>query len=303
MRIGIIGATGFIGQALARVAVPRGIGVVAFSRKKEVFLPWAKEVRLVAPEGPAIDPRGLDAVVNLAGESVLGIWTRKKRRRIQDSRVQFTERVVEAIKNCPADERPKTLLNASAVGIYGDRGDEVLTEKAVSGTSFLAKVCTGWESAACRAQAAGLRVVLLRTGLVLGNGGGMWEVVRRVFGLRLGGRLGSGKQWMPWIHIDDEVGIVMHALENSSVSGPVNLSSPNPVTNAEFTSTLASALRKPAFLPAPAFALKMVLGDLGRSILESQRAVPKVAAARGYEFKHPELAGAFTDLLEVSNHQ
>jgi uncharacterized protein (TIGR01777 family) len=189
------------------------------------------------------------------------------------------------------------------VGIYGDRGDEVLTEKAVSGTGFLAKVCAGWESAACHAQAAGLRVVLLRTGLVLGNGGGMWKMVRRIFGLGLGGRLGTGKQWMPWIHIDDEVGIIMHALENAGVSGPVNLSAPNPVTNVEFTSMLASALKKPAFLPTPAFAMKTVLGDLGRSILESQRAVPQVATVRGYEFQHPDLAGAFRDLLEKENQK
>jgi uncharacterized protein (TIGR01777 family) len=303
MRIGIIGATGFIGGALARVAVPRGIGVVAFSRRQEVFLPWAKEVRPVMEEGPAIDPRGLDAVVNLAGEPIIGFWTRKKKQRIQDSRVPFTERVVDAIKNCPAAERPKVLINGSAVGIYGDRGDEVLTEKSVSGTSFLAKVCTGWESAACHAQAAGLRVVLLRTGLVLGNGGGMWKMVRRIFSLGLGGRLGSGKQWMPWIHLDDEVGIIMHTLENSSISGAVNLCAPNPVTNAEFTAAVAGVLKKPAVLPAPAFAMKLMLGDLGRSILESQRAVPKVAAARGYEFQHPELTGALRHLMENKNPQ
>ncbi len=303
MRIGIIGATGFIGSALARVAVPRGIGVVAFSRRKDLFLPWAKEVRPVMEEGPAIDPRGLDAIVNLAGEPIIGLWTRKKKQRIHDSRIPFTERVVDAIKNCPADQRPKALINGSAVGIYGDRGDEMLTEKSVSGTSFLAKVCTGWESAACHAQAAGLRVVLLRTGLVLGNGGGMCKMVRRIFGLGLGGRLGSGKQWMPWIHLDDEVGIIMQALENSSISGAVNLCSPNPVTNAEFTAAVASVLKKPAVLPAPAFAMKLMLGDLGRSILESQRAVPKVATARGYEFQHPELTGALRHLLENKNPQ
>jgi hypothetical protein len=297
MRIGIIGATGFIGGALARQVVPRGIGVVVFSRKPDTFLPWAKEIRPIAAEGPAIDPRGLDALVNLAGEPILGIWTKAKKRRIQESRINLTERVVEALKACPTAERPRVLLSGSAVGIYGDRGDEMLSESSVSGTSFLAKVCSNWESAARRAQALGMRVVLLRTGLVLGQGGGMWPTLRHVFNSRMGGKLGSGRQWMPWIHLDDEVGIIAEALENSGYSGPVNLAAPNPVTNAELTSAVAGALKKPAIFPVPAFVLKMALGDLGRSILESQRAVPKAALSRGYQFKHPELSGALQSLI------
>ncbi len=297
MRIGIIGATGFIGSALARQVVPRGIGVVVFSRKPDTFLPWAREIRPINAEGPAIDPRGLDALVNLAGEPILGLWTKAKKQRIQESRIHLTERVVEALKACPTAERPRVLLNGSAVGIYGDRGDEMLPESSVSGTSFLAKVCSNWESAACRAQALGMRVVLLRTGLVLGQDGGMWPTLRRVFNSRLGGRLGSGKQWMPWIHLDDEVGIIAEALENSSYSGPVNLAAPNPVTNAELTRAVAAALKKPAIFPVPALVLKMALGDLGRSILESQRAVPKAALSRGYQFKHPELSGALQNLI------
>lgn len=297
MRIGIIGATGFIGNALAQHLVPRGVGVVAFSRKKDLFVPWAREVRLVKNEGLAIDPRGLDAIVNLAGEPIIGLWTKAKKKRLVESRIDLTERVVEALKNCPAAERPKLLINASGAGIYGDRGDEVLTESAVSGSSFLAKICVGWESAAVRAEALGMRVVMLRTGLVFGNGSGIWPLLKRVFSLGLGGKLGSGKQWAPWIHLDDEVGIIAHALENENYSGPVNLVAPGAVTNKELTQTVASVLNRPAFLPAPAFALKLVLGDLGRSVLESERAQPKVALTQGYDFKHPELRGALQNLI------
>ena len=297
MRIGIIGATGFIGSALAQQLVPRGVGVVAFSRKKDVFIPWAREVRQVTNEGPAIDPRGLDAIVNLAGEPIIGLWTKGKKKRLAESRIDLTERVVEALRNCPASERPKVLINASGTGFYGDRGDEVLTESAVSGSSFLAKLCVGWESAAGRAEALGMRVVMLRTGIVFGNGSGIWPLLKRVFGLGLGGKLGSGRQWVPWIHLDDEVGIIARALENESYSGPVNVSAPGEVTNAELTSTVASVLKRPAFLPAPALMLKLVLGDLGRSILESQRAQPKAALSHGYEFKHPELRGALQSLI------
>jgi uncharacterized protein (TIGR01777 family) len=154
-----------------------------------------------------------------------------------------------------------------------------------------------WESAALRAEALDLRVVLLRTGLVFGNGSGIWPLLRRVFSLGLGGKLGSGRQWVPWIHVEDEIGIIAHTVENDSYSGPVNLVSPGIVTNAELTKAVASVLKRPAFLPAPAFALKLMLGDLGRSVLESERAIPKVALSHGYEFKHPELRGALQSLI------
>lgn len=297
MRIGIIGATGFIGSALARRLVEHGHEIVAYSRKKSLSLAWAKEVRAVTQDKPIVDPQGLDALVNLAGESIIGPWTTAKKRRLRESRVDLTERVVEALRDCPAEARPKVLVNASGVGFYGDRGNEPLTESSVSGGSFLANICTGWESAAHRAEALGLRVVLLRTGLVLGNGSGMWPLLRRVFRFGLGGRLGSGNQWMPWIHLDDEVGIIVETLENESYSGPVNLAAPGCVTNVDFTATVAKVLKRPAFLPTPGFALKLLLGDLGRTILESQRALPKAAVERGYTFQFPELSGALQNLI------
>lgn len=288
MRIGITGATGFIGTALAKAATERGHGIVVFSRKRDVVLPWAKEIRPILMDGEnAIDPVELDALVHLSGESVMGYWTPSKKRRIRMSRVDLTRRIVESLKNC--HDRPKTFICASGTGAYGSRGDEWLTESSSRGKGFLADVCAEWEGAACRALPLGVRVVLLRTGMVLGRDGGAWPLLKRIFNARLGSRLGSGKQWVPWIHIDDEVGIILDALENAAYNGPVNLASPNPATNAKLSSQIAGLLNKPTFLPVPGFALKLVLGELGSVVLDSVRAKPEFALTHGYQFKYPEL--------------
>lgn len=288
MRIGITGATGFIGTALAKAASERGHGVVVFSRRRDISHPWAKEIRPIHAEGEnAIDPVDLDALVHLSGESVMGYWTPGKKRRILDSRVDLTRRIVDSLKNC--HEPPKTFVCASGTGAYGNRGDEWLTETSTRGEGFLAQVCSEWEGAACRALPLGVRVVLLRTGMVLGRDGGSWPLLRRIFNARLGSRLGNGKQWVPWIHLDDEVGIILDALENPTYNGPVNLASPNPVTNAELTTQIAGLLNKPTFIPAPAFALKLVLGELSSVVLDSARVRPDVALSHGYQFKYPEL--------------
>lgn len=288
MNIGITGATGFIGTALAKAATERGHGVVAFSRKRNISLPWAKEVRPIFEEGDsAIDPVDLDAIVHLAGESVMGYWTPSRKRRILSSRVDLTRRIVESLKNC--NERPRIFLSASGSGAYGNRGDEWLTESSARGRGFLAEVCTAWEAAACRAMPLGVRVVLLRTGMVLGREGGAWPLLQRIFNARLGSRLGNGKQWVPWIHLEDEVGIILHALENQDYNGPVNLAAPNPVTNAGMTRLIAGLLNKPTFLPVPAFALRMVLGELGSVVLDSARVRPQAALDHGYTFKYPDL--------------
>ncbi len=288
MLIGITGATGFIGRALAKAASERGHGVVAFTRKKDVSLPWVKEVRPIHAEGEhAIDPVDLDALVHLSGESVMGYWTPSKKRRIRDSRVDLTRRIVDSLKNC--QQRPQTFICASGSGAYGSRGDEWLTESSTRGQGFLADVCTEWEGAACRALPLGVRVVLLRTGMVLGRDGGSWPLLRRIFNSRLGSRLGDGKQWVPWIHIDDEVGIILDAIEKPGYNGPVNLAAPNPVTNAELTNEIAGLLNKPKFIPAPAFAIKLLLGELGSVVLDSARVKPEAALANGYQFKYPDL--------------
>jgi uncharacterized protein len=295
MRIGIIGVTGFIGTALARAAVARGHAVVAFSRRTDLSISGAEEVRPVAAQGPAIDPSGLDAIVNLAGESILGRWSRARKERIRDSRIALTRRIVKSLEGCRV--RPGVLVNASATGIYGDRGSEMLPEASPRGAGFLAEVCAEWEAEAGRAESCGMRVVRLRTGMVLGRDGGAWPLLKRVFGLGLGGRLGSGKQWVPWIHLEDEIGIILHALENPPCAGPVNAASPNPVTNAEMTAIIAGLLKRPAFFHAPESGLRFLLGEFAGVLLDSQRVEPRAARGGGYEFRYPVLRDALASLV------
>ncbi len=296
MRIGITGATGFIGSALAKAAVERGHEVVAFSRSKNLALPGVNSIRPIhLDKDLVLDPSGLDALVHLAGESVMGYWSQKKKARIRDSRVNLTQRIVKAMEG--SQDRPKIFLCASATGAYGDGGDAILTESSPRGKDFLASVCEEWEHRARSAEAMGIRVVLLRTGMVMGNDGGSWPLLKKIFKLCLGSRLGSGKQFVPWIHLEDEVGIILHALEHESYRGPVNLAAPHPVTNADLTRLFASHLKRPTFIPVPAFALKLILGDLSTIVLDSQRVMPKVAEDNGYIFKHPRLEDALMSLL------
>lgn len=297
MRIGITGATGLIGMALAKAATQRGYGVVVFSRKKDLFLPWAKEIRPFDAHSPTVlDPSGLDALVHLAGENIMGRWTEAKKARIRDSRVEATKGIVEALLACA--KRPPVFLCGSAIGAYGDRGDEVLTENSARGAGFLADVCAEWEAAACRAIPAGVRVGLLRTGMVLGQEGGAWPLLRRIFSWRLGSRLGNGKQWVSWVHLEDEAGIILDALDKPGYQGPINLTSPNPVTNATLTATMAQVLHKSTLPPTPRFVLRLVLGSMGGLLLDSQRVQPSAALAQGYTFRHPDLEEAIQSLLK-----
>ena len=296
MRIGITGATGFSGTHVTQLALQQGHEVIPFSRRarpgsgslvQPAHAPW----QLPQPDRP------LDVLLHLAGEPVFGLWTAGKRQRIHDSRVAFTENLIHHLATWM--HPPAAVLVASGAGYYGDRGDELLTESSAPGTGFLADVCIGWETASQRAEERlGARVVCFRTGLVLGNEGGAYPLMRRAFSFGLGGRFGSGQQWMPWIHIADEAGLMLWAAENSHVSGPLNLTAPKPVTNADFTRTLARALHRPAFLHAPAFALRTALGELAQEMLLSgQRAVPAAAQTGGYVFQYPELAPALAQLL------
>lgn len=295
MRIGITGATGFIGQELTKAAIERGHDIVAFSRGKSE-VPGAREVRPLFTEGPlALEASGLDALVHLAGENILGYWTEKKKQRIYDSRVIMTRRIIDSLRAVSAP--PSVFVCGSGTGAYGDRGDEILTEESARGQDFLAKVCQDWESAACLAHTVGSRVVLLRTGMVLGASGGAWPFLKRVFSFYLGSRLGSGKQWIPWIHVQDEVGIILHSIENRQVEGPVNLASPHPVTNAQLTKEIASLLGRPVMPPVPAFMLKLLLRDLSAVMLGGQRVQPKAALDSGYQFKYAELPHALATLV------
>jgi uncharacterized protein (TIGR01777 family) len=293
MRIGITGATGFIGSALGRHAAEAGHEIVAFSRSGQVNVPWVTDCRTMSP---GADFSGCDALVHLGGESLLGWWTRSKKERIWSSRVDLTRSVVDSMARAPS--RPSVFVCASGAGWYGSRDDELLDESSARGKGFLSDLCEKWEAEAMRACDQGVRVVTLRTGMVLGREGGAFPLLRRVFGLGLGGRLGDGRQWTSWIHVRDAAATILWALENPRVRGPLNLVSPGPVTNAEFTRTLARHLRRPAFCRAPAFALRLLLREMaGEMLLASQRAVPRAALDLGCHFSFPALDGALGDLL------
>jgi uncharacterized protein (TIGR01777 family) len=273
MIVAVTGASGFIGTRLVRRL--EGNEVRAISRR-------TGNVR------DAVE--GADAVVNLAGEPVSQRWNAEVKRRIRDSRIGTTHNVVEAIE--AARKRPSVLVSASAIGYYGSRGDEVLTEQSAPGSGFLSEVCIEWEREAQVAVKLGVRVVPLRIGIVLGSGGGMLKSVLTPFKAGLGGRLGSGSQWMSWIHLDDLIEMIVFAIEGERLSGPVNGVAPHPVRNSEFTLSLAHAVHRPAVFPVPPFVLKVRFGEMADVILASQRVLPEVAIGAGFQYRYPDLGEA-----------
>jgi uncharacterized protein (TIGR01777 family) len=287
VKIGVTGAFGFIGQVVQHLAAQKGHEVVPFSRSS------GKGARRFDLETPP-DLSGLDAVLHLAGEPVLGLWTAEKKRRIHRSRVEGTRRIVEALARDASG--PRTLVCASAIGYYGDTGDSAVDEETTSGEGFLAEVCRDWEAEACRAEGLGVRVVRVRVGFVLGRGGAM-KLIGPVFRLGLGGRLGNGRQWMSGIHVDDVAGIFLWAAENSAVSGICNAVMPEPFRNEDFTREVAAVLRRPAVLPVPSFALKLALGDLSGMLLASLRVRPRRTLDDGYVFRFATLRAALQDVL------
>ncbi len=304
MRIGITGATGLIGGAVAGELLARGHEVTAFTRGSGQGLPaGARSVRWNPLAGAADPPfdeavAGLDAIVHLAGEPVGRRWSRARKRAIRESRVRGTGRVVSAIARAAAP--PKRFLCASAIGYYGARGDEELAEDAVPGNDFLAGVAQEWEAAAAPARASGVEVASLRIGVVLSADGGALAAMLPPFRLGVGGRLGSGRQWMAWIHIADIARAIVHLLEAPARSlAPVyNLTGPNPATNAAFTRALGRVLRRPTVLPAPGFAVRLALGEMAEPLLLSgQRVVPRQLLDRGFRFTHPDLEPALRHLL------
>ncbi len=282
MRVAITGATGFIGRRLVDRLLADRHEVVALTRD-----PTRARATL---------PRAARAV-RWDGESVAGgRWTAARKAAIRDSRVLGTDALMRALTEAPAGARPRALVAASAIGIYGDRGDVELDERAPPGDDFLAEVCSAWEAAARGAADLGVRVAIVRIGIVLGRDGGALGRMLPLFRLGLGGRLGSGRQWMSWIHVDDLVALFVCALANDAVTGVLNGVAPRPVTNAEFTRTLAAALARPAILPAPAFALRLALGEMAMLLLASQRVVANAVRACGFRFEHAELTSALADL-------
>ena len=289
MRIAVTGATGLIGAALVAHLRSAGDDVVRISRRATgADVTWSPSEGRLDPT--ALD--GVDAVVHLAGAGIADHrWTDDYKRAIRDSRSEGTALLASTIAGMA--HPPAVLLSGSAVGIYGARGDELLDETSAPGTGFLADVCVAWEAATAPAADAGVRVAHLRSGVVLSGDGGALKKQLPLFKFGLGGKMGSGEQWQSWISIDDEVGAIVHLL-SSTVSGPVNLTAPNPVTNAEFTDTLGTAVHRPTVLPIPKFGPRLLLGaELAENLLfTGQRVVPRVLIDNGYEFRHPDLADA-----------
>ena len=290
MNILITGGTGFIGSALSRELVNSGHKVIIASRRKSP--PKLENIEIVrwdiqTPLSSEI-MSGIDAVINLAGESLIsGRWTKKRKERIMSSRVNTTRLLVESMKN--ANPKPKVLISVSAVGYYGPHGDEYVTEDFPPASDFLAEVCKAWEKEALKAQELGVRVVITRFGVVLESDGGALSKMAIPFKFFLGGHLGSGQQWFSWVHREDIIGFMKYALENESVSGHFNLTSPQPVTNKEFCSALGKALNRPSWFHVPAFMIKLTLGEVGKVLLTGQRVLPEKALKAGYQFKYPEI--------------
>ncbi|MBX9580116.1 MAG: TIGR01777 family oxidoreductase [Gemmataceae bacterium] len=300
--IAVTGSRGLIGRELAAFLAAGGHSVVRLVSGK-VDLKAVDDGTRAVPWDPraAVDPgtlAGCDAVVHLAAENIgEGRWTAAKKRRIRDSRTVPTRRLAEAVAALPPDRRPKVLVSASAVGIYGDRGDEVLTEESEPGGGFLANVCQEWEYATAPGRAAGVRVVNLRFGVVLTPKGGALGKQLPAFRAGAGAVLGTGRQWFPWVTVGDAVGATHHALMADGLAGPVHVVAPNPVTNRDFTKTLGRVLRRPAVLWLPGAALRVLFGGVVDAALESQRAVPTKLTATGFAFDHPDLEGALRFLL------
>jgi uncharacterized protein (TIGR01777 family) len=294
MKVLVTGARGLIGSALVPRLEAGGHEVVRLTRSQQRGsgeYHWD-------PAAGTIDEgalEGLDAVVHLAGESVAGRWTKSKKRRIRESRVKGTGLVSERIAG--REDRPAVLVCASAIGIYGDRGEEPITERSTPGTGFLAEVVREWEGATAPASETGIRVVNLRFGIVQSADGGALATMLPIFRLGLGGRLGSGRQYVSWVAIDDVVGTIQHALTADSLSGPVNVVAPAPVTNAEYARTLGRVLGRPALVPAPGFTVRLVLGEFAQEVLGGQRVVPERLGGSGYAFRCAELEPALRHVL------
>jgi len=292
MHVAVSGGTGFIGRPLVDALLQQGHQVLLLTRdpRRVPARPGVQAAALF----PAPDLGGCDAAVNLAGEPINQRWSAAARRRILVSRVEATSAVAEAARRSGT---VKVMVSASATGFYGARGDEALDENSSPGSDFTAQVCSAWEEAARPAAQAGLRLALLRIGVVLHPDGGALQKMLPPFKLGLAGRLGSGRQWMSWVHRDDVVSLVLHALRTDAASGPLNATAPEPVTNADFTTALGRALHRPTFLRAPAAALRLALGEMSTLLLDGQKVFPRRTLETGFHFAYPTLEAALAQLF------
>lgn len=297
MKILITGATGLIGTALQKSLRAKGHELLLASRrppKDNSYVQWDVESGFAEPDRL----EGIDAVVHLAGENISALrWTDEKKKAIRDSRVLGTRSIVDTISDLK--QRPKVLIAASAIGFYGDRGDEELTETSKSGKNFLAEVSREWEAEARRAEDSGVRTVLLRTGIVLSKDGGALATMLTPFKFGLGGVIGDGKQWMSWVSLEDHIEAINFALENENIRGAVNSVSPHPVTNQEFTKVMGDVLYRPTFIPVPEFAVHLAFGEMGEALLlDSMKVMPKRLLDAGFKFKFPDLKKAIENAVK-----
>jgi uncharacterized protein len=305
MRVTVTGASGLIGSALVAELREHGAEVTVLSRdpsREREALSGVEAVRWdpLSEPAPVQAIAGADAVVHLAGENVAQRWSERAKRAIRDSRVVGTRNLIaglEAAGEAPAGQRPQTLISGSAVGYYGPRGEEPLDEDAPPGSDFLSETCVAWETEAERASALGMRVVLVRTGVVLSRDGGALKKMLPPFQLGVGGPVAGGEQYMSWIHREDLVGMIRAALDDERWSGPVNGTAPEPVTNREFSHALGHALHRPSLLPVPGFALGLLYGEMAEIVTTGARAVPAKPLVLGYDFRYPELDEALRSAL------
>lgn len=299
MKALVTGATGFVGPRLLRLLDSPVVVSRSPERARRTIGNLAGPIFRWDPMReplPAEALEGVDVVYHLAGESVAeGRWTAAQKARIRDSRVTGTRNLVQGIKQ--VERKPRVLVSASAVGYYGNRGDDELTESAPPADDFLAEVCVAWEREAMVAEQLGVRTVTARTGIVLGAGGGALAKMLTPFKLGAGGPLGNGKQWMPWVHVADLARLYVHAADTNSISGPMNAVAPNPVRNSEFTKALGRQLHRPAFMPAPYLGLRLLFGEFAQVLFASQRVIPKVALDTGFVFQYPDIAAALREIL------
>jgi len=298
MKIFITGGTGFVGSALSQDLLGNGHEVTAAGTSSTHKLEGHPGFTYICTDttrkgGWQDDLQAMDSVVNLAGRNIFRPWTEKHKTRIYDSRILTTRNLVEAL---PAG-REMTLCSTSAAGYYGSRADESLREDALPGNDFLAKVCVDWETEAFRAKSKGVRVITMRFGVVLGRNGGALGTMIPVFRLFAGGPLGSGSQWFPWIHLIDLISAGRFILDNPIMVGPVNFCSPGSLRQREFAGALGKALGRPAFMPAPGFVIRLVMGELGKSFLSSQHVIPQMLIENGFNFKYPDIKSALGDIV------
>ncbi len=300
MKIFITGGTGFIGRNLARRLAEKGHTILVLTRSKKGR--EEPDARITHIQGESIKPgpwqeyiKDCDIIINLAGATIFSKWNKKQKKLILESRVKTTQNIVRALRI--GSEKKVTLISASAIGYYGFHKDEKLDEKAGPGEDFLATVTRAWETEALKAQEKGVRVVLSRFGIMLGEKGGALSLMSRFFKLFLGGPLGNGRQWFSWVHIRDLVEIVVFLIEHPEISGPVNACSPLPLRNKDLAKALGKALHRPSFLRAPAFAVRLLLGEFGNVVLKGQRVLPRRLVRSGFVFQFPEIQGALADIL------